>query len=85
MDVCGRYECRAATVTTVEWVRRGVFQLEVCVLLDKTCSKLPPNEVDRYILFATMIRFLRSKSFAEARYLLVSETIPYPGIALSQV
>ena len=82
MDIYGPYEFGAATVPTIQCVRRRVLQLEVFIPLDKTCSKLPPNEIDGYVLFTTLIRFLRTESIAKTRYFLVSEDFPDPCVAL---
>ena len=82
MDIYRLYKCRTTTVVTVQCVRRGVFQLEVFVSLHKTCSKLPPNDIDGYFFFTTLIRFLRTKSIAETLYSLVSEIFFKSCVAL---
>ena len=82
MDIYGPYECGTASVKTIQCVRRGVFQLEVFILLEETCTKLPPNKIDGYVFFTTLIRFLRTESIAETRYSLVSENFPNRCVAL---
>ena len=82
MNIYGPYKCRTATVTTIQCVQRGVFQLEVFIAVHKTRSKLPPNEIDGYVFFTTLIRFLRTKSIAETLYALVSEGFSNSCVAL---